>query len=93
MPLTFVDDDQGYLQWLASHPRELVVNTYRRPNPSYLFLHRSSCHTISGTPARGKRWTTGDYAKFCSDDRADLEVWAQRQVGGMLKRCPFCQPK
>jgi hypothetical protein len=27
----FVDDDPGYLAWLAAHPAGFVLNTYRRP--------------------------------------------------------------
>ena len=58
----FVDDDAGYLAWLAGHPDGLVLNTYRTPSSSYLRLHQAGCRTITGTPARGTRWTA-DYAK------------------------------
>ena len=88
----FVDKDQDYLRWLTSHHDGFVVNTYRTPDPSYLILHRSACWTISGTPARGNRWTTGDFAKACSDDRTDLERWARDRVGGALKPCQKCEP-
>ncbi len=49
----FEDDDDGYLHWLGTHPDLHVLNTARNPTPAYLVLHRATCHTISGTPARG----------------------------------------
>jgi hypothetical protein len=62
----FVDDDAGYLAWLAGHPADFVINTGRSPSAAYLMLHRASCRTISGTPARGSTFT-GDYTKICGD--------------------------
>lgn len=57
---SFVDDGIGYLQWLAAHPDGFVMNAARNRTPTYLVLHRTGCHTISGIPARSSRWT-GDY--------------------------------
>lgn len=48
----FIHDDAGYLRWIAAHSDGFVLNTYRRPNASYLRLHRASYGLISGTPAR-----------------------------------------
>jgi hypothetical protein len=48
----FEDDDAGYLAWVGSHPHGFVVNTFRKPDPRYLMLHRATCHTITGKPAR-----------------------------------------
>ena len=59
---SFIDDDICYLQWLVDHPDGFVMNTDRNPTSTGLVLHRTGCHTISGTPARGSRWT-GDYIK------------------------------
>ncbi len=92
MPVPFVDDELGYKRWIAAHPGGYVVNTYRTPGPTYLKLHRATCRTISGSPARGIRWTSGGYAKVCADDRAELDRWARTAVGGTLDPCPFCQP-
>jgi hypothetical protein len=44
---TFVDDDEGYLAWVASHPDGYVVNCGRSPTPAYLRLHRAACKFIS----------------------------------------------
>ena len=62
----FLDDEGGYLEWLPRHPDGFVTNAARRPRADYLILHRASCHTISGTPARGSRWTTGDFTRVSS---------------------------
>ncbi len=85
---TFVDDDEGYLAWLVANPSGFVVNTPRQPVSSYVFLHRSTCHTISGSPARGAHWTI-DYIKLCGS-RSDLERWALDEVGGPTHPCGTC---
>ena len=54
----FLDDDSGYLRWLEAHPNGYVVNSHRRPSATYVILHRAACTAISGTPARGRRWTS-----------------------------------
>jgi hypothetical protein len=59
----FEDDDVRYLAWVDGHQRGFVVNTTRKPNPRYLSLHRASCGTIRGKPARGELWTTGEFIK------------------------------
>jgi len=83
----FVDDDHGYLDWLAGHPDDFVINTGRTPSAAYLMLHRAGCGTINGTPARGTTFT-GDYAKVCGE-REELERFA-RQVGGQAQPCGLC---
>jgi len=88
----FEDEDAGYLAWIDGHQHGLVVNTTRKPDSRYLYLHRASCGTIRGTPARGKRWTTGVLIKACSETRADLEQWASQQGGGKLHPCGLCRP-
>jgi hypothetical protein len=85
---TFVDDDAGYLEWLAANPGGFVLNTYRNPRPSYLRLHMSTCRNISGTPANGSRWTV-TYVKRCGS-RAELEDFASREIGGDVWACPTC---
>ena len=86
----FKNDDPGYLAWVESHQDGFVVNTYRKPDPRYLILHRVTCGTITGKPARGDRWTTGEFMKACSENRADLEQWAREDAGGELKPCGIC---
>src|SRR5262249_1696284 len=83
----FVDDDRGYLDWLAHHPDGFVINTGRTPSAAYLMLHRAGCGTINGKPARGTTFT-GDYAKVCGE-RQDLERFAL-QLGGQAQPCGLC---
>jgi hypothetical protein len=83
----FVDDDPGYLDWLAGHPDGFVINTGRTPTAAYLMLHRAGCGTISGRPARGTTFT-GDYAKVCGD-RRELEEFAD-QLEGHAPPCGLC---
>lgn len=87
----FTDDDSGYLKWLSANPTGLVVNCARRPGASYLKLHRATCWTINGTPARGRTWT-GPYIKVCSQHRGTLADWAEATLGGELDPCPLCGP-
>ena len=87
----FIDDDRGYLHWLNANPMGFVVNCERKPRASYLILHRATCGTIRGVPARGKRWTA-DYIKVCSLSKAELESWARREVGGEVSPCRLCNP-
>ena len=84
----FIDDDQGYRRWLHENPTGFVANADRPPNPSTLRLHRASCRTISGEPARGRAWTATS-TKTCGT-RHELEAWASAVVGGRLSPCPTC---
>lgn len=85
----FQDDDDGYARWLSAHQvaDAFVLNAERRPGPSYLVLHRATCYTISGDPARGQHWTH-DPIKICGD-RAELEVFAG-SIGGATQPCGHC---
>lgn len=83
----FVDDDAGYLQWLANQPDGFVIDTYREPSNRYLMLHRATCKTISGRPARGSTFM-GEYSKVCGT-REDLARFAH-SLGGDAKPCRLC---
>jgi hypothetical protein len=88
----FEGDDAGYLAWVEGNQHGFVVNTFRKPDPRYLMLHRASCHTIRGKPSRGDRWTTGEFMKACSETRTDLDHWARQIAGGELHPCGLCHP-
>jgi hypothetical protein len=83
----FVDDDAGYLDWLEHHPDNFVINTSRTPSAAYLVLHRASCGTITGQPARGTTFTA-DYIKVCGE-RNELEDYASH-LGGRTQPCGLC---
>jgi Family of unknown function (DUF6308) len=85
----FIDNDAAYLAWLSEHPEGFVLNANRRPTARYLRLHRASCRTISGRPARGGPWT-GSYLKVCGD-RDALANWAYATTGGATIACRVCR--
>jgi hypothetical protein len=86
----FLDDDTGFIRWVAGNPAGLVVNCYRRPSPAYLKLHRATCPTVTGSPTNGSTWM-GSYSKVCSASRQALDTWARR-LGGTLNPCRRCAP-
>jgi hypothetical protein len=76
----FVNDDAGYVAWLASHPTGFVLNTYPHVTSSYLVLHRASCRTVN-RPLESERSWTRQYGKACAELRVDLEKWAAEATG------------
>jgi hypothetical protein len=65
-----------------------VVNTYRTPSAAYLMLHRASCSSISGEPARGLTFTGGEYIKVCGG-REEAEDFASK-LAGQARPCGMC---
>jgi hypothetical protein len=86
----FVDDEDGYLAWLARHPTGFVVNCERDPKASYIVLHRADCTSISGTPSHGVHWTR-DLRKVCAGSAVELDTWARDIVGAVPSRCRRCK--
>lgn len=84
----FIDDDGGYLDWLAGNPEGFVLNVGRSPASAYLVLHCARCGAIGGQPARGDRWTA-NYVKYCGG-RADLEAFARDHLAGDPRPCGLC---
>jgi len=87
MIIEFMDDDQGYVAWLADHPDGYVLNCERPPRPAYLKLHQATCGTINGAP--GRRWTVA-YQKVCAETLKEIEAWT-RPIGSPTC-CRFCAP-
>jgi len=88
----FRDDDRGYLAWTGAHPHGYVLNIQRTLNPSDARIHRASCYTINGQPARGKTWTEGTYIKVCSVSAPDRLAWARTHASSQIPRCGACRP-
>lgn len=88
MLTTYIDDENGYSNWVKNHPEGFVVNSFRPPSPKYLRLHRSSCGYIN-SPLRTNY--TRDYSKTCSESEQDLHDWAADTVGGDLNPCRCCK--
>lgn len=85
--IEFIEDDEGYVDWLAGHPDGYVLNCWRPPQPSYLILHKATCGTING--AAGRNWTFA-YQKVCGDTFGEVDLWA-RQIGPP-SCCGICKP-
>jgi hypothetical protein len=68
----FMEDSGAYEHWLADNQDQYVINAERSLNPNNLVLHRASCRTINGAPARGTTWV-GSYVKLVGA-RHDLET-------------------
>jgi len=96
--IEFLDDDESYLRWLASHQDGLVVNTTRSRSPSYMVLHRASCPYITAYMGRASRpggFTERGYIKVCAVDVPSLRAWARqhgRLDGSFSSECPRCEP-
>ncbi len=86
----FVNDDEGYIRWLAQNPDGFVVNSNRVPVSTYLKLHRPSCKHIK--PPAYTNFTTTGLIKTCSNDLTALSEWARTEVGGDLNPCGICKP-
>jgi len=85
--IEFMDNDHGYVAWLADHPHGFVLNCERPPRSTYLILHRSTCWTISR--ASGSNWTL-NYQKVCADSFEEIASWAGQT--GPPWSCGFCAP-
>ncbi len=85
----FIDDDQGYLSWIANHPEAFVLNLPHAPGGTIVF-HRSRCRSIS-TPVRS-HYTDHEYTKLCITNVAELVAWVAGQAR-TLKPCGQCQPE
>jgi hypothetical protein len=87
----FIDDESGYIRWLAEHAGGFVVNAQRSPRSALPVLHRATCRTIRDTPPRGSTWTS-PYLKVCSHAIPRLEQWCREHAGREPKRCGSCDP-
>jgi hypothetical protein len=84
----FLDDDIGYLDWIARNPPGWIVKSNCNPNPE---LHRSAPGFVRIYVWRinpGMRWTK-DYCKRCGTP-AELHQWAQQPLGREPTVCSHC---
>lgn len=87
----FVKNDKGYHIWLNKKPNGFVLNANNPPNARYLIAHRASCHSIIGTPSRGKIWTQR-YIKVCGETLHDLKQWTLENFNREPHCCRHCSP-
>ncbi|MEN6384476.1 MAG: hypothetical protein ABFD79_04695 [Phycisphaerales bacterium] len=88
----FIDDNEGYLNWVGKNETGFVVNCGSVPKPEYLILHHGTCQTIRHATRGEGNWTNTGFIKVCSLDRAKLAKWANTHVGGELQSCQVCKP-
>ena len=88
---TFVDDDAGYVAWLAAHPSGYVLNHERSPSTRYLVLHRAGCWTMAPRGGDTRTWTIA-YPKTCAATSAALTDWAEANAGRPPSPCGTCHP-
>lgn len=85
----FVDDDDGYRDWLHRNPRGYVINIQRSMNPSDARLHDAECRDLIAQLGRDVQ-LAGSYVKVCGEDRAELDQWSADNVGDHIQLCGHC---
>jgi hypothetical protein len=85
----FERDDDGYRDWLTTHPDGWVLNTYMHVTSEYFLLHRAACRTVNRPLSSGRTWTHA-YGKTCADLREELEEWASAVGGRRSQACSRC---
>ena len=93
----FDSGDAPFHEWMIDHPSGHVVNTHRRENSNYTFLHRSGCNHLTGL-AQGQGpdgYTQREYIKVCSENAEALLDWCLRERSrskGFSGYCKTCKP-
>jgi DNA-binding MarR family transcriptional regulator len=90
--LIFLNEDRAYQNWVTHHRLGFVLDGRRQPRGRGLTLHRAACPEVKFSPAKRRRWTTGNRFKACALDRSELENWARDESGQPAEHCPLCQP-
>ena len=93
--IEFLDDDVGYLSWIATNPDGFVLNVRRVADPAYVVLHRARCGSISTDKRVPGAYTERDYRKVCATNLTELQLAAKREGrshGSFSKRCGLCHP-
>lgn len=93
--LVFVDDDAGYLDWVADNPRGYVLNVRVAFDPDYVVLHRATCGLIRSAKQEAGAFTERSYRKICASAEAGIARGARlagRPDGTVSSRCGLCRP-
>lgn len=96
--IEFINGDTPFLDWMVKNPFGYVLNTERRPNSKYTFLHRSGCRHLTGlVEGQGPDgYTTREYIKVCSNDYFALMNWCvnnRLEIKAFSGICKSCQPQ
>ncbi len=73
-------------EWRDGHPRGFVLN--RRASKTFM-LHRANCIHLQFKP--GEPVVLTRKAKWCSDDRAELELSVDSREGIAIVLCRRCE--
>lgn len=89
----FIDDDEGFEEWMLTHPYGYILNTPRTPAANYLLLHRAVCGQLGRRDPRQPSMTRA-YLDVCAMNIAEIQQWVDEQFGRHvdLRLCKFCQP-
>lgn len=91
----FVDDENGYQQWITNHPDGYVLTTVRDISPDYMSLHKATCRMISRYMKNmaADAFTARGYIKIFSESTCNLLDWIKQNDGtGFTKLCSICAP-
>ena len=91
----FDRNDLTYQSWLKANSDGYVLNSRRTIDPSYLVLHRASCHFIKRytSVVKDGAFTERGYIKICSSNLSSLRNWVKKQGrsdGSFSKECGYC---
>jgi ubiquinone/menaquinone biosynthesis C-methylase UbiE len=93
----FVNDEAGYLAWLADYPDGFVLDAMRNENPEVMVLHRARCVSVNDY-APGEQWgsfTENRHMKVCGQSVGSLREWVRhhgREDGSFSGTCAKCAP-
>ncbi len=87
--ITFDNDEAGYLHWVDVNPNGFVINTPKVSGSFPDMLHRAICRHI--TTDQRTNYTTTEFKKLCSLDKAELVDWGTRQSKD-FRECKHCKP-
>jgi SAM-dependent methyltransferase len=93
----FVNDEAGYLAWLADYPDGFVLDAMRNENPDFMMLHRASCVRVNDY-APEEKWggfTEHRRIKVGGSSVGSLREWVRhhgREDGSFSSTCAICDP-
>ncbi len=84
--IEFLDDDEGYLSWIATNPDGLVLNVRRMADPNYVVLHRANCGSISTDKREPGAYTRGSDESISKIRSTAVHEWSNASSGAGPQR-------
>jgi hypothetical protein len=90
------ETDAAFIEWIEANQSGYVLNSDKaRKDDAYPKLHRAGCATYQDanrfSGGELKKYVTGDWDKFCSTEKGELEEEGVNDPRG-LKLCGVCKP-